>query len=752
MLWRMVDPSAHSAESFAHVLATRLDRRRLLAAGAATTGWMLLGSGPLAACSRPTQAAASGLLGFAPVKKHTADKVEVPDTYRFEVIYALGDPLTGATAEYRNDGSDEDHDRRAGDHHDGIEYFGLSADGTPSRTSNDRALLAMNHEATTYQEKNKRLRSHFLHQAAVADELPRLASEVDKEVAVHGISVVEVAKVDGAFRCRRESRWNRRITPLTPVAIHGPARGNPLLRTRYSPDGTMGRGTLNNCGTGRTPWGTLLSGEENWSFYFTRPVADDAARGFTKQTARPVAGLARSVVALRRYGRAEGEASRHGWETAGDDDRFRRWNIACTAGDGDGTADYRHEMNSMGFLVELDPYDPTKTVRKRTALGRFAHEAAAFARVVAGQPIVIYQGDDARNEYIYKWVSAAKWSPADADAADRLAAGDKYLDAGTLYVARFGADGSGEWLPLTFDNKAVRSSPDYVFADAGDVCLHSRLAGDAVGATRMDRPEWCSVNPRNGEAYFTLTNNSNRRVEAAGSPQVAVDGPNPRSYEDEKVADDGKTKLLQSGNVNGHILRLAEAGGDPAATTFRWDIYLFGAEATADPTRVNLSGLTTDQDFSSPDGIAFSTVSGLCWIQTDDQAATDASNSMMLAALPGQVGDGGKVGVPHPRPGGEPLVVDTWVGKRPDANTLKRFLVGPRECEITGLCETPDGRTLFVNIQHPGELSPAASIGEPATYTSHWPGNHGYGAGGERARPRSATIVITRRDGGRIGT
>jgi secreted PhoX family phosphatase len=259
----------------------------------------------------------------------------------------------------------------------------------------------------------------------------------------------------------------------------------------------------------------------------------------------------------------------------------------------------------------------------------------------------------------------------------------------------------------------------------------------------MDRPEWASVNPANGEIYFALTNNSNRRAEPAGSSQLAPDSANPRAYTDMKGSS------AQAGNPNGHIIRIKEGNGGPAATTFTWDVYLFGAEAGADQANVNLSRLSADQDFSSPDGLAFSQATRICWIQTDDGAYTDVSNCMMLAGLPGQVGDGAKVTLNHARAAGGALAVDTFVGKAPAPDKLKRFLVGPSGCEITGIAETPDGRSLFVNIQHPGENTPASGAADPAKYTSQWPANAGYGAG---KRPRSATIVITKNDGGRIGS
>jgi secreted PhoX family phosphatase len=397
----------------------------------------------------------------------------------------------------------------------------------------------------------------------------------------------------------------------------------------------------------------------------------------------------------------------------------------------------------MGYIIEVDPYDKTRLAKKRTALGRYAHESAAFGVPVAGQPLAVYMGDDSRNEYIYKFVSSAVWAAGDAAPADRIATGDKYLDSGKLYVAKLNADGSGQWIELSMNNPLIQAYTAYKFADLADVLVNARLAADAVGATRMDRPEWCSVNPANGEIYYTLTNNSNRSVNPTGSSLLAPDSGNPRAYADMKGSS------AQNGNPNGHIIRFKEGSAGSAATGFTWDVYLFGAESGADATRVNLSGLTADQDHSSPDGLAFMKSTGICWIQTDDGAYTDVTNNMMLAALPGQVGDGAKTTLSYDKADGSKLDVDTFVGKKASADTLKRFLVGPVGAEITGITETPDGKALFVNIQHPGENTSLANIGDPAKYTSQWPANAAYGAG---KRPRSATVVITKNDGGRIGT
>ena len=706
------DSNTTSNTAFEQVLDSRLSRRSLFR-GAGLVG-VAAGATAMTGCATSMNSGGATLssLGFKPVAKSLADKVVVPEGYTAQVIYALGDPLTATTPAFKNDGTDAAFEQRAGDHHDGMEWFGLDASGQPSNAFTSRGLLAMNHEATT----DEKLASFFIHANGGTATLPRPAAEVDKELAIHGLSFVEVQTNGKQWAYKAASPFNRRVTTMTTAAIHGPARGSEHLVTKFSTDATLCRGTLNNCGTGKTPWGTFVSGEENWYGYFFRDAKDDDARKKDKQ-----------VQGLKRYGRKAGEASRHGWESAGSDDRFVRWNnsaIGASAKD-----DYRNEMNTFGYVVEVDAYDTQAPMRKRTGLGRFAHESVAFAKPVSGQPIVAYMGDDARGEYIYKFVSEAKWDPKDAQPANRLAAGDKYLDKGTLFAARFKGDGSGEWLELSMNNPVLAGSSYFEFKSNADMAIFTRLAADAVGATKMDRPEWNGVHPRTGEVYFTLTNNSNRTAASA-------DAVNPRVYTDMKGSKE------QKGNVNGHIVRLADAS--PAGSSFKWDIYVFGAEAGADKSTVNLSNLTDDNDMSSPDGLVFSPATGICWIQTDDGAYTDKTNCMMLAAIPGKQGDGGPRTVKH----GDKTVT-TYVGKAPTPTTLARFLVGPKGSEITGWCETPDGRAVFINIQHPGESTKMADVNDPTKYESQWPANAGYGAG---QRPRSATIVITKNDGGVIGS
>lgn len=705
---------------FDSILQARLSRRQLLGGsmGAAALA-MIGGVSPAFAAASAQGAGAPGRklpkLAFNPVAKSLADAVAVPEGYRYTVLYRLGDPIDGGVGEYLNDGTDpaESFALRAGDHHDGMHYFGLGPNGKHHKNESDRGLLCLNHEAIT---------PAFLHPngATVVGGVRTVAEEVLREFYVHGVSVVETVREGGEWRYQRDSHFNRRVHTLTEMELSGPAGKTRYMVTKYAPDGSRTRGTVNNCASGSTPWGTYLTCEENWAGYFRRITAIDNPNR-----------SARELAALARYGVAGN--GRELWATVTPDtpdDLYGRWNAMKLGSSADGSDDYRNAPNTYGWVVEIDPFSPDATPKKRTALGRFAHEGAWLGPVRVGHPLVWYMGCDSRNEYIYKYVSNAVWHPDDANGG--MAAGDKYLDDGKLHVARFDADGTGRWVELSFGVGNVSpANPAYAFADQADVLVHARLAADAAGATKMDRPEWGAVNPRNGEVYMALTNTN-----AASRPLSRLDAANPRFYNDRKT-----TGQDQRGNPNGHIIRFAEAGGDAAATSFKWDVFLFGARATADAANVNISGLTDANDFSSPDGLWFSQATGVLWIETDDGAYTDVTNCMLLAAVPGEVGDGGPRTIVS-SDGTSTRAVDTYVGKAPGEENLRRFLVGPKECEITGVAETPDGKALFVNIQHPGEdTRPDFAAG---TFGSHWPD-------GGLSRPRSATIVITRADGGRIG-
>ncbi|MGZ8256058.1 MAG: PhoX family protein, partial [Burkholderiaceae bacterium] len=501
---------------------------------------------PVSAPAAPAGPARPASLGFTAVAKGVADAVAVPAGYTASVLLRLGDPIAAGVAAYANDGTDPaaSYAQRAGDHHDGMDYFGMTANGTFSASASDRALLVLNHEAIT---------PVFLHASGPTISgtgtaaARTVADEVLKEYYVHGVSIVEINRAaTGAWSRKSDSTFNRRVHTLTDMVLSGPAGGTPNMVTKYSTNGTRTRGTVNDCANGYTPWGTYLTCEENWAGYFRRITATDNANRTPKE-----------LTSLARYGVAGN--GRELWATVTPDTAdslHGRWNamvVGATAAD-----DFRNGPNTYGWNVEIDPFAPNSTPSKRTAMGRFAHEGAWLGKVEAGKPLVWYMGCDSRNEYIYKYVSTAVWDPADATRG--MAAGDKYLDAGKLYVAKFNADGSGQWLELTFGvGNVTAANPAYAFADQADVLINARLAADAQGATKMDRPEWGAVDPVNGDVYLTLTNNTE-----ALRPLSALDGANPRHYNDPTT---GGTP--QRGNPNGHIIRWRESS--PEALVFQWD-------------------------------------------------------------------------------------------------------------------------------------------------------------------------------------
>ena len=713
-----LDTNTSTNPSFDSVLSARLSRRSLLKGSMGLAASSFFGIS-LAACGggdSPAPADKVLKLDFTAVPKGLADAVVVPSGYTSSVLFRLGDPISASVGDYLNNGTDSgtSHALRAGDHHDAIQYFGMGAGGVYNPSASDRGLLAMNHEAIS---------PLFVHAngPTIVNNVRTVNDEVVKELNLHGVSIIEVTRTGSTFAYSKSSTYNRRITTNTEMVLSGPSAKTAAMITKYSTDGSRTRGTVNNCAHGYTPWGTYLTCEENWAGYFRRVTANDNA----KRTVRELASFA-------RYGVAGNGRELWATVTATDpnDTTFSRWNTEKLGASADGSDDFRNVSNTYGWIVEIDPFNATSTPRKRTAMGRFSHEGAWLGPVVAGRPLVWYQGDDSRNEYIYKYVSTANWDAADAGRG--LAAGDKYLDDGKLYVAKFNADGTGTWLELRLGVNGITSANStYAFADQADVILNSRLAADAAGATKMDRPEWGAVNPKNGEVYMTLTNNNSTLRTLA-----STDAANPRFYNDPRT-----TGTAQRGNPNGHIIRWAEDGGNVASTSFKWDIFLFGSRSTSDAKNINVSGLTANNDLSSPDGLWFGS-SGLLWIQTDDGAYTDVTNCMLLAAIPGKVGDGGKQTIVN-TDAAATKSVDTYVGAQLGDDKLRRFLVGPKDCEITGITETPDRKAIFVNIQHPGEDTTAANFAA-GTFNSTWPG-------GGTSRPRSATIVITRNDGGEIG-
>jgi hypothetical protein len=651
---------------FGDILASR--RAALLGSiGAAIGGFM--GTSREAAAFTPAQAAAGGpTIGFKAIPVNNGDSVVVPEGYRVQVILPQGTPLNGqAPSRALVDMTGADQGNAVGAHHDGMHFFPI--DGRePDQGSSTDGILAMNHEYIEPRFMHARARGI----AVNSGRLPLVngakpADEALKEINAHGCTLVRIARgADGNWAIVADPR-NRRVTGATPAEIAGPARGHALLRTKHSPDGTRTRGTLNNCAHGVTPWNTYLTCEENWAGYF---VNRDQANG------QP--NLPREH---RRYGVPTGQ-SRYNWDQVpGGADDYARFNASSTGADA--TQDYRNEPNTFGWIVEIDPWNPDRAPVKHTALGRFGHEGIVFAQAREGRPIVAYSGDDSRFEYIYKFVSARPFQRATASGA--------LLDEGTLYVGKFNADGSGQWLPLVHGQGPLTAANG--FADQGEVLVNTRLAADALGATKMDRPEWGAVDPRDGRVYFTLTNNTRRTAENQ-------DAANPRPR-----------------NIFGHIIRWREAGDDHAATTFAWDIFLFaGDEANG---RIGDKALTADNVVGCPDGLWFD-AAGRLWIQTD-------------------IGESEQNRGPHAVFGNNQMLCAD-----PQTGEMRRFLAGPTGQEVTGVTTTPDMRTMFVNLQHPGATTTPADWAAGRT-NSAFPDGNG-------ATPRSATLVITKVDGGIIGS
>lgn len=576
-------------------------------------------------------------IGFAAIGASTDDAVRVPAGYIVDVIFPWGDPVSAGPA-FRPDAGNSaaDQAQQAGMHHDGMHFF-------PLKGSSTHGLLCVNHEYTD---------DGLLHPNGMVEWS---AEKVAKSQAAHGVSVIELKLADGRWQVVRPSRHARRITGDTPIALTGPAAGSPALRTAADPQGRLVRGTLNNCAMGVTPWGTYLTCEENFHGYFK-------------------AGKTRTAE-QKRYGITEKTA---GYRWHEHDERFD-------------AEKHPNEANRFGWVVEIDPYDPASMPKKRTALGRFKHEGA-FVTLAKDRRVVVYMGDDERFEYIYKFVSARPYQPGRST--------EKLLDEGTLHVARFDAEGGGEWIALAHGQNGLTAENG--FADLAEVLVKTRQAADLVKATPMDRPEWIAVHPHSGEVYCTLTNNSQRGKD--GKP--GADAANPRAE-----------------NLYGHIVRWREQGGDAAATRFSWDIFVqCGDPAQAqDQRKGNIQG----DLFACPDGLWFD-AGGRLWIQTDVSTSV-LGNADHVAFGNNQM-----------------LVADPVTGE------VRRFLTGPRGCEVTGIAATPDGRTLFVNIQHPGETASERSDPAAPTAISAWPANQfPQHAGG---RPRSATLVIRRADGGLVGT
>ncbi|MFQ3622408.1 MAG: PhoX family phosphatase [Acetobacteraceae bacterium] len=653
--------------TFNDIVEARLSRRSTLLGGlAGALGALFVRPG--ATVASPAAAPSERMLGFAAVPTSNADTIAVPAGYTARPLAAWGEPINGSGPRFspRNTGAEQA--QQIGQHHDGMHFFPIEG-RSPYEGSSTDGLLVMNHEYVEprFLHAAKYAGQKIRTDAVVVTDGKRDTDEVLKEMNAHGVSIVRIARqADGTWSIVADPR-NRRITALTPMEIAGPVRGTEWVRTKYSPDGTRTRGTLNNCAHGVTPWNTYLTCEENWAGYFRNGTVVDQKPDLPREHAR--------------YG-VRTDRSRYAWELAASGaDEFVRFD-ATSRGESP-TQDYRNEPNAFGWVVEIDPFRPDSTPVKRTHLGRFAHEGVVFAPVAEGRPVVCYAGDDARFEYIYKFVSARPYQAATANGS--------LLDEGTLYAAKFNADGTGEWLALAPGQNGLTAENG--FGSLAEILVNTRAAADRAGATKMDRPEWGAIDPRDGRVYFTLTNNSRRN-------EQQVDAANPRAR-----------------NLFGHIIRWREQGDDHTATRFTWDLFVIAGPAE-DSRTVAGTGLGADGIFACPDGLWFDPA-GRLWIQTD-------------------IGESEQNRGPHAVFGNNAMLAAD-----PVTGEVRRFLTGPIGQEITGVVTTPDRRTMFINVQHPGATTTDEEYAD-GRFRSRWPDGEGV--------PRSATVVITKTDGGLIGT
>jgi len=611
---------------FQDVLKTRLSRRNVLAKGmilsaagfvTAVAGNKALVQGAVAATgadSSTTTLSGTGttiaqkgsLLGFnaLPVAEGSGPDANISSDYEFEILIPWGASLQPGGPEYTGDPNTRptaaEQAQQIGIGHDGMWLF-------PIGNGNDHGVLAINHEF-----------GRNTHVLGKPD--PESLEDVRLSQHAHGVAVVEIKKIGGQWQPIKSNK-SRRIHVNTDVTFSGPAADSALLQT---PAGNSPKGTVNNCANGKTPWGTYLTCEENFNGYF------GAAGEWT-----PTEAQSRYGFSVDGFG--------YGWHFF--DERFDLSN-----------PQYRNEENRFGWVVEIDPMDASQTPVKRTALGRIKHEGAEMV-VGRGGRAVVYMGDDQRFDYIYKFVSESNWR-------SMRARGISPLDRGTLYVAKFNDDGTGDWLELSTNNPVLKSQ----FKDQAEIVTYARLAADVLGATPMDRPEWITPAP-DGQLYCALTNNSQRQVADAANPLA----PNP----------------------DGHIIRWRDADNH-VGTTFTWDIFVIAEETHG-----------TEETFSDPDGL-WADPDGRLFIQTDGGQKDELNNQM--------------------------LVANTSTGE------IRRMFTGVTGCEITGVAVTPDRRTMFINVQHPGN-------GDPTQTNFPKPSSPSDGT-----IPRDATVVITRKNGGIVGS
>ncbi|TKT76898.1 PhoX family phosphatase [Aquamicrobium sp. LC103] len=642
--------NASDNPTMGEIIAKRFSRRDLLK-GALAVSAISATVAPLALISAD-KARAGGTgsaFSFPEVAAGVDENHHVAEGYDADVLLRWGDPLFPDAPEFDPTAQTAESQRRQfGYNNDYVGYIPLPDAEDPAA----HGLLVVNHEYT-----NEHLM--FPGIVTIADGKPQVApadqKRVDIEMAAHGGTVAEIRRVDGKWQLVKDSSYNRRITADTEMEVTGPAAGHERLRTGADATGTRVLGTVNNCAGGVTPWGTYIMAEENFHGYFMGELPADHP-----------------------------EATNY--ERLGVPDATYEWGKFYDRFD---VSKEPNEPNRFGWIVEVDPFDPNSTPKKRTALGRTKHEGAESIVSRDGR-VVFYLGDDERFDYVYKFVTAGRYNP------DDRAANMDLLDEGTLYVARFDEDGSMEWLPLIHGEGPLTAENG--FESQADVVIETRRAADLLGATKMDRPEDVEPNAVNGRVYVMLTNNTRRSEED-------VDAANPRAK-----------------NAFGHIIEIAETDGDFAATTGKWEVLLqCGDPSIAEVGATFTTETTKDGWFGMPDNCAID-AAGRLWVSTDGNNPSATGRTDGLWA------------------------VDTEGDARATSKLFYRVPVG---AELCGPVFTPDDQSLFVAVQHPGDGGDDwEPFGRPSYYedlSTRWPDFQ------DDIPVRPAVVAITKQGGGKIG-
>jgi secreted PhoX family phosphatase len=661
--------------SFDVILGTRLSRRSVVIAAAASVG--------LAACARlPTSHGAAPRKTFKSIAPRHDDAFVVAEGYRHNMVARWGDSLFAGTPDFDtsqlsatswlNPTAVNEQHRQFGTNCDAVQYFPL----VQGRAA--QGLVCVNHEyfsAEMVWPGHRGVGMKAEDRKRFMDQHPNAVAFMQ---AAHGVTVMQVQRDSRGWKRDPGSRFTRRITATTPMEITGPARGHPLMRTHADPGGTRVFGTFANCAAGKTPWGTYLTSEENFDDYF--------AGGRTlRETSKDYA----LTEANRRMPMRQN--SFYGWDFQ--DPRFD-------------LAREPHEPFRFGWMVEIDPQDPNSVPRKRTALGRFQHEGANTIVGKTGH-VAAYMGDDDKFEYVYKFVTRDRFD------VKNPAANRDLLDHGTLYVARFNADGRGVWLPLVHNEKGALNSREG-FASQGDVVIKARAAADILGATPMDRPEDVEPSPVSGRIYIPCTKTEDRGI---------IDGE--VRWSGREVDIDADAANPRPDNRSGHIIEIREADDDATATSFEWNVFLLAGNpaegryvvdardlqpGTLGPKDTYFAGYPHRAELSEvqcPDNLGIDP-SGRLWIVTDSDNPGTPNNGCFVVPTEGA-----------------------------ERGMLRQLASGPAGCEVCGCEFTPDGRTLFLSIQHPGE---GGTLEKPR---SHWPDGNGLPA-------RAALVAVEREDGGTI--